>query len=1106
MGDGLFIDRKFTTKGEDVYDTVSWQQRETKITDPDGKVIFEGSGEIPSGWSQVAADIMVSKYFRRAGLPGGGGEKSARQVFDRLVTCWRAWGEKYGYFASRSDAQTFEDELKWMLTHQVAAPNSPQWFNTGLNHAYGITGPAQGHWFVDPATRKLTESEDAYSHPQPHACFIQSVGDDLVNPGGIMDLWVREARIFKFGSGTGSNFSSIRGAGEPLSGGGTSSGLMSFLKVGDRAAGAIKSGGTTRRAAKMVCLDLDHPDIETFISWKADEERKVAALVAGGYSSEFEGDAYNTVSGQNANNSVRVPDTFFRALDNDGEWELIGRFDNKVMKRVRAVDLWDRINSAAWTSADPGLQYDTTINAWHTCPEDGQINASNPCSEYMFLDDTACNLASINLVHFLGDDGSFDIAGYRHAIRLWTMVLEISVLMAAYPSKEIAQRSYDYRTLGLGYANLGSLLMRIGVAYDSPKARAICGALTAIMTGEGYAASAEMAAELGPFPRYAANSEHMLRVIRNHRRAAYDTPESAFEGLSVLPVGIDVDDCPPDLLDGARAAWDRALALGEKHGYRNAQLSVLAPTGTIGLLMDCDTTGVEPDFALVKFKKLAGGGYFKIANAAIESALVSLGYAPAAVEGILQYVLGTMRFDHDVINRAALREKGLTDADIDLAEAALPGSFDVRGALAPWVIGDDAVRRLGLDPDDPLLDIPAALGFDEADIEAASLRICGHQTIEGAPGFDPEHLPVFDCANRCGDGERFLSIDSHIEMMAAAQPFISGAISKTANLPNEVDIAEIGRAYRLGWERGLKAVALYRDGCKLSQPLQSAGTTEVSDSEEAGSEEPEQQAELTDAIQATLAWNPMRRKLPAKRYGWTHEAVVGGQKVFLQTGEYEDGTLGEVFIEMAKEGSTMRSMTNMFAIAISKGLQYGVPLDEFVDTFTFTRFEPQGMVQGHPNLKMSTSILDYVFRVLAIEYLGREDLAHVAPSEIEGADDDNRSGAAQTRKDIIARATETIDLVAPPNETGPETDSAGPTGASGTNGNGSAPLSGGNGSATADVSGATSAASSPAAGGASAQHATLMGDAPMCNVCGHITVRNGSCYRCMNCGNSMGCS
>ncbi|MGH2598191.1 MAG: adenosylcobalamin-dependent ribonucleoside-diphosphate reductase, partial [Dehalococcoidia bacterium] len=632
VGRGLTFQRHFTKAGEDPFASVQWGTRTSRITNPDGSVVFEmKDAEIPAGWSQVAADIMVSKYFRKAGVPlvdangqpevnadGSpklGPERSAKQVIGRLATTWRWWGEQHGYFATAEDARAFEDELKYMLVHQMAAPNSPQWFNTGLSHAYGITGPAQGHYVVDSADGEVKPSADAYTHPQVHACYIQDIRDDLVGEGGIMDLWVREARLFKYGSGTGTNFSSVRGEGEPLSGGGTSSGLMSFLKVGDRAAGAIKSGGTTRRAAKMVCLDLDHPDIENFINWKADEEKKVGALIAAGYPADFNGEAYATVSGQNANNSVRVPNDFIKAVEADGTWDLKWRTDpTHVAKTLRARDLWNTIAEAAWQSADPGVQFDTTINEWHTCPEDGRINASNPCSEYMFLDNTACNLASINLIKFVDvETGTVDVEAYRHAVRVWTVVLEISVLMAGFPSEEIARLSYDFRTLGLGYANLGTVLMLRGLPYDGDEARAFAGAMTAIMTGESYAMSAELARHLGPFPGYARNERHMLRVIRNHRRAAYDAPAAEYEGLSVAPMGINADLAPEGLVQAAREAWDKALAGGELYGYRNAQTTLLAPTGTIGLLMDCDTTGVEPDFALVKFKKLAGGGYFKIA-------------------------------------------------------------------------------------------------------------------------------------------------------------------------------------------------------------------------------------------------------------------------------------------------------------------------------------------------------------------------------------------------------------------------------------------------------------------------------------------------------------
>src|SRR6478752_1347724 len=1038
---GLGVKRHFTTPGADPFASIEWTKRTSRITNPDGSVVFEmADAEIPVSWSQVATDIMVSKYFRKAGVPQTGAdgqplrnpdgspqfgpERSAKQVIHRLAGCWRWWGEQNGYFATPNDAQAFYDELVYMLVHQMAAPNSPQWFNTGLAFAYDMTGPAQGHFYVDPADGEVKKSTDAYSRAQAHACFIQSVDDDLVGEGGIMDLWVREARLFKYGSGTGTNFSNLRSEGEPLSGGGTSSGLMSFLRVGDRAAGAIKSGGTTRRAAKMVTLDLDHPDIVTFINWKADEEKKVAALIAAGYPADFNGEAYATVSGQNSNNSVRVPNAFIDAVKEDSNWDLIRRTDGKTAKTVKARDLWKQIAEAAWQCADPGVQYDTTINEWHTAPEAGRINASNPCSEYMFLDNTACNLASLNMIKFVNiDNGEIDIEAYRHAVRLWTVVLEISVLMAQFPSKEIARLSYDFRTLGLGYANLGTVLMLRGLPYDSDEARAFAGAVTAIMTGESYATSAEMAKHLGAFPGYKANERHMLRVIRNHRRAAYNAAKEEYEGLSVVPMGIDPTKTDEPLVKAARESWDRALAGGELYGYRNAQTTLLAPTGTIGLLMDCDTAGVEPDFALVKFKKLSGGGYFKIANQSIEPALKNLGYSKKDRTAILTYVLGTMSLDGAPgINRESLTAKGFTNDDLDRVEKALPGVFELGFAFNAWTLGEDALKRAGIsmaEASKPGFELLRKLGYSRDQIDAANEYICGTQTIEGAPQLKDEHLPVFDTANKCGKkGTRFIHHMGHILMMAAAQSFLSGAISKTINMPNEATVDDVIDAYMQSWEHGIKAMALYRDGSKMSQPLSSKSGNSSDDDEGEVEErvsaavaealalaqaewEKEREMAIADAVaQAKAEWEreqtakapavaatPIaasglaRRRLPGKRRGFTQEARVAGQKVYLRTGEYEDGTLGEIFVDMHKEGAAYRSMLNCFAIAVSKGLQYGVPLDEFVETFTFTRFEPQGMVTGHQNVKMATSIIDYVFRVLALEYLGRTDLVQNPPIE-----------------------------------------------------------------------------------------------------------------------------
>jgi len=1137
MTTGLSIERHFTTEGDDPYDSVEWSRRDSRITNPDGSVVFEMlDAEIPDAWSQVAADIMVSKYFRKAGVPQfdddgnaivdhngdpvTGPERSARQVIDRLAATWRMWGEDNGYFASDEDAQIFEDELAYMLLHQMAAPNSPQWFNTGLNHRYGITGPEQGFWFVDPETDTLTASPDSYSRPSPHACFIQSVDDDLVGPGGIMDLWVREARLFKFGSGTGTNFSNIRAEGEPLSGGGKSSGLMSFLKVGDRAAGAIKSGGTTRGAAKMVILDVDHPDIETFISWKAVEEEKVRALIAAGYSSDFNGDAYATVSGQNSNNTVRMTNEFVDAVMNDEDWDLTRRTDGVAMKTVKARELWGQIAQAAWASADPGVQFHTTINEWHTSPNGGEIRASNPCSEYMFLDNTACNLASLNLGTFYDDaTGEFDLDGYRYAIRLWTIVLEISVVMAHFPSKAIAQGSYDYRTLGLGYANLGSILMRMGIPYDSDEGRAIAGALTAVLTGYSYAASAEMAGIVGPFPLYHENSEAMMRVMNNHRKAAYGSEQSAYDMIGHTVVGIDQDICPPDMLSLAHEAWDTAVALGEVNGYRNAQATVLAPTGTIGLLMDCDTTGVEPDFALVKFKKLAGGGYFKIANQSIAPALAHLGYDAATVEDIIDYVVGTMSLDNAPhINTETLRAKGFTAEDLAKIEATLSGVFEIGFAFNQWTLGEATMQRLGFTADDYNglgFNMLAALGFSTAEIDEANDVICGRQTIEGDSGLREEHLEVFDTANKNGKhGVRYIHHVGHINMMAAAQPFISGSISKTINMPNEATVADIEESYQLSWELGLKAMALYRDGSKASQPLSSTSDEGISDDET---------DEITAAIEREVdvftskyrpgmspseAYADMPRPrflLPARRVGFTQEARVGGHKVFLRTGEYEDGTLGEIFLDLAKEGATLRGILSCFAIAVSKGLQYGVPLEEYVDTFTFQTFEPRGMVEGHPNIKMANSIIDYMFRALGVEYLQRDDLAQVPPERAgdlaeppkgmavdAGLQLDLTDAAMENDIDAQVRAAAFADspngeVPSIPKAVAPAATVAVPVISSG------------------PVSTVTSAQQVQTAS-VQALLADKMGDAPLCDTCGHITVRNGSCFHCLNCGDSKGCS
>lgn len=1095
----LSFSRRFTQEGVSPFDLFEYDYRTSIIRNPTGEVVFEMNNvEVPRQWSQIATDIIAQKYFRKAGVPqpdgSTGRETSAKQVAHRMANCWRVWGERYGYFETKKDAQIFYEELVYSILNQACVPNSPQWFNTGLHESYGITGKPQGHYYVDPIDSKLKKSKNAYERPQPHACFILSVGDDLVNEGGIMDLWVREARIFKYGSGVGTNFSQIRGAGEKLSGGGTSSGLMSFLKIGDRAAGAIKSGGTTRRAAKMVCLDLDHPEIMEFINWKVEEEKKVGALINAGYDSHYEGEAYATVSGQNSNNSVRIPNEFFQKLDNNEDWELKARTDGRIMKKIPAREVWNHISYAAWRCADPGTQYDTTINEWHTCPEGGKINASNPCSEYMFLDNTACNLASVNLRKFFdASTGTFDVEGFEFTTRLWTVVLEISVLMAQFPSKEVAQLSYDYRTLGLGFANLGSVLMVSGIPYDSEKAFAFAGAISAIMTGISYKTSAEMASFLGPFARYEENRNNMLRVMNNHRAAAYDA-EDAYEGLEVKPKGINARYCPDYLLKAATKAWDDAVKLGEEFGYRNAQTTVIAPTGTIGLVMDCDTTGVEPDFALVKFKKLSGGGYFKIINQSVPLALENLGYGNKEIDAIVKYAVGAASFEGaPFINPQTLSEKGFLGEEIKKLNDAAKATFEIGFLFNKFTLGEACLKRLGFSEDafnDWDFNLLEALGFSEEQIDAANDYVCGTMTVEGAPYLKEEHLPVFDCANKCGKkGERYIHAHGHIKMMAACQPFLSGAISKTINLPHEATVEEISNAYYLSWKLGLKACALYRDGSKLSQPLSNKSDKKKKQDEGAKSEAEapsvEANTNIVDLSQLTvdelleevqrrmqesidtklkrqLSRIVERKQLPAKRHGYTQKAKINGQVLFLRTGEYDDGTLGEIFIDLAKEGSTLRSLMNCFAIAVSVGLQYGVPLEEFVDKFVFTKFEPAGMVD-HPNIKTTTSLVDFVFRALAYEYLNRTDLVHIADRPEIGNLGEEDNDAKPELSSVRITATAAAKAVKPVKM-------------------------------EAGIDAVNMAAKN------------MQSDAPACNVCGHITLRSGTCYKCLNCGNSMGCS
>lgn len=1195
--------RRFTEGLATPYDGLDFEVRRSEIRNPNGSLVFEAEQVwVPKGWSQVATDILAQKYLRRAQVPAAtrpveepglpawlsrqvpdevalallpvperyGAERDARQVFDRLAGAWTYWGWKSGVFTTEEDAAIWRDELRYMLAHQVAAPNSPQWFNTGLNWAYGIDGPSQGHWVMDEVTGAPVPSTSAYARPQLHACFIQSISDDLVNEGGIMDLWTREARLFKYGSGSGTNFSALRGEGERLSGGGRSSGLLSFLKIGDRAAGAIKSGGTTRRAAKMVSLDADHPDIEAFVDWKAAEEQKVAMLVAGSQINrrhvhavfaalegkgedrfdpkknaglaralraarqdgvveaylwravqlarqgkteldvplldvDWQGEAYQSVSGQNANNSVRVSNTFMEAVADDRDWALTRRTDGAVAKVIRAQDLWERIGVAAWMSADPGLQFDTTINEWHTVPQAGRINASNPCSEFMFIDDSSCNLASLNLgAFFRPATRDLDIEALRHASALWTTVLEISVTMAQFPSAKVALNSWKFRPLGLGFANLGALLMLMGLPYDSEKGRAVAGGISAILSGESYVQSARMSEALGPFAGYPENRDDMLRVIRNHRRAAYGAPPEAYEGLSVSPVALDSRVVPPNLLAAARACWDEALALGERHGYRNAQVSVIAPTGTIGLVMDCDTTGIEPDYALVKFKKLAGGGYFKIINGAVPEALRTLGYGAGDAQAIEAWAVGTPSLrGAPGVNHETLAARGFGPAELERVESQLKGAFDLRFVFSKHLLGESFCRdRLGLTEAqlaDPTLDLLGAIGFSAEEIEAANLWTTGAMTVEGAPGLRKEHLPVFDCANRAGKvGTRVISPEGHIRMMAAVQPFVSGAISKTVNLPHEASVEDIKEAYWLSWKLGLKANALYRDGSKLSQPLTATAAHELF----AGAELPEPVAAAAAAVaeRVVVRYLARRRRLPDRRKGYTQKAVVGGHKIFLRTGEYDDGTLGEIFVDMHKEGAAFRSLMNAFAIAISIGLQHGVPLERFVDQFVFSRFEPNGMVAGHDRIKMATSIIDYVFRELAISYLGRDDLGHVKDEDLRHdamhGEDPSWEGEEVLHTQLLTTGPIEVDEAEPAPKSTPAKNGS----------NGHSPL----------IAIRAMPQEAPALhvhGGVSRSRQAVLDakakgyEGDVCPECGALTmVRNGACLKCVSCGTTSGCS
>ncbi len=1433
----MTINRRFTRAGASPYRGITFEERKSEICNPDGKVIFRQEDvQVPSFWSQIATDIMAQKYFRKTGVPRKidktGGETDARQVFHRLAFTWTDWGKRFGYFDTEDDAQSFYDELRYMLARQMGAPNSPQWFNTGLFAAYGIKGPAQGHHYVDPESGDLKKAQSAYERPQPHACqpydapvstpngpvpigqivekgltgieifdgtengrgatrivavaengvkpvfrvvlkngstleatgdhlvftaaerrgqgdwlrvdelepgmrlclstvtdtrdsetleprmvdeaalvgwlhgdgfvgeyatgsncslimekaipalreepvqrieflglmqvydiqtesgqylsnnilvhncFIISVKDDLVNPGGIMDLVTSEARLFKYGSGTGTNYSSLRAKQEPLSGGGVSSGLLSFLKIGDRSASAIKSGGTTRRAARMVTLDADHPDVGEYINWKVAEEQKVVSMVigskvlkkhtrlieqavsgaeAGGkqgsgegennnpdtpdehafdpqrnprlqeairgalveevppgyiyrilqllsqgvrsldieeYTTEWDEEAYSTVSGQSSNNSVRLTSEFMRAVIENGPWALTGRVNPSLKIETEARKIWEQIAYAAWNCADPGIQFHSTINEWHTCPADGQIRASNPCSEYMFLDDTACNLASLNLMTFYdADTGRFDVEALLHAIHIWTIVLEISVLMAQFPTPEIARRSYLFRTLGLGYANLGSLLMVMGIPYDSEEGRALAACLTALLSGQAYLTSAQLAEQLGAFPRFEANREQMLRVIRNHRRAIHSAAEQDYEGLTVFPKTLDPRSCPKEMLETARRVWDQALEMGEHHGYRNAQVSAIAPTGTIGLVMDCDTTGVEPDFALVKFKKLAGGGYFKIINTSIPPALKRLGYQKSQIEEITAYCVGRGSLKSSPgVSWKDLKAKGFTDAVLKRVDKALSGAFSIHSAFTPAVVGEELLKNtLGLDPETynrPGFQLLPHLGFTSEQIEQADRHACGTMTVEGAPHLENEHYVVFDTASKVGRiGTRCIPWKAHVEMMAAVQPFVSGAISKTVNMPNTVSVEDVKGAYFLSWQRMLKAIAIYRDGSKLSQPLSSLSSAgerlaeqilalqrrAQSSSDRLSADRPsiEQPAEQRAASRPAAGAEDARadtevsssrhkrKSLPSRRSGYTQKAKIGGHSLFLRTGEYPDGSLGEIFLDMHREGAAFRSLLNSFAIAVSLGLQYGVPLEEYVDAFVFTRFEPNGIVQGHDNIKITTSVLDFIFRDLALAFLRRTDLVQVKPDDLIATttngtrESDGQDDAGENGNEVpAARRTGA-------QQSKQRHKSAG--GSSGGNGSSTGfrqanvPVTAGTRRADAGSSAASKTVETGEAAPASQavtreeaaeaaarawETARMQGyEGDPCPVCGHSTlVRNGTCLKCLTCGSTTGCS
>lgn len=1072
MPDKLKIQRFFTDPKKNVVDLFTWEKRDSVVYTSTGDILFELRGvRIPTSWDQTSFDILVSKYFRKAGVPqidddgnpllddsGNiilGPERFAEQWAKRLAGAWAHWGVKAGYF-DQASGDIFFDEMVYILLAQIASPNSPQHFNTGLWESYAIMAEPEGNWYYDPDKEDVVLSSHRFERSGANACFIQSVEDKLVGDDSIFDLWEREARLFKSGSGTGTNFSNIRGKGEKLSGGGTSSGVMSFLRVGDRSAGTIQSGGTTRRAAKMVILDADHPEIEDFIWSKVIEENKVKALVAGGFDPNWtaEGGAYDSVSFQNANHSVRIPRGFLQAVDADEDWNLTERTTGKVTKTVKARDLWNKIAEAAHLCADPGLQFDDIINDWNTAANDAPLRATNPCSEYTHIEDTACNLASLNLVKFMDNNtGAFNAEAMIYVARLYTIMLEITVTMSHYPSAKLAKNSYEHRTLGLGYANLGALLMRNGLPYDSDAGRAVAGSLTSLLTSVAYTTSAEMANVVGACKAYTRNKEHVSRVITNHARAAFSNGGDLgrFEGLTVTPKEINYKDLAgtgfENLEDIVKTHAKHSLRGLKKNGYRNMQVSVLAPTGTIGLQMGCDTTGIEPDFALVKFKKLAGGGYIKIVNNSVEPALKKLNYTQDAIEKILLYIVGTgtLNTQTAVINHNSLLEKGLDEDTLRRFESNVPRSSSLVSLFSAPILGGSTLAKFGIDEAaiaSPNFNFLKAIGFSDLDIKVSSDQICGHQTVEGCANLATKDLAIFDTASICGDGKRVISWEGHIKMLGAISPFLSGAASKTINLPESATVLDVAQAHRMAYDMAVKCVAIYRDNSKLSQVLSASSTTvEEKDPEFVTIDDIPENVSPTEFYHTT---NPPKFKLPSQRFGPTWKFTIASTEIFLHAGEYPDGTLGELFIDISKEGSTLKGILSCFAIAVSQGLQHGLPLAKLVDAFTFQTFEPRGLISGSENLKMANSIIDAIFRQLAYYYLGRDDLVQVTtPGGV-------RRGYQQPSKPREIA----VDVAAPnPNTV-----------------------------------------------------LTAGGSGNICETCGGSMVQSGTCYRCSNCGNTTGCS